>query len=394
MLRPCPNRSPLPGPAVPAIPLALLLLLASPRAAHADDFVAYRYENYTESGGRVGVRTQGLAASEDLGTDMNIGVTLVDDAIAGASPTGAPAPAGSSQVPLAHLEDHRKSWEADFSRQFRMVDVTLGASESREHDYVSRGWSLSTKADLNEKNTTLLLGVAGHSDDVETFYDPEHLYVGKRAFTAIVGITQVLDPRTFVSLNVTWGHETGFLNDQYKVVGKTVELVPGSFFALVFAENRPGERDTGTLLASVNRAYPDAHAAIEASYRFYADTFGITAHTVELRWIQKLGGAVTVSPEVRLYGQDAASFFYYNLDDTDIMPTRVPDSGGTHYSSDYRLSSLYGVTYGIKAAWKIRDHVQLDVAYNRYDMRGRDGVTPRSAYPTANILSIGARVSW
>ena len=382
------------GPGGPAVPLALLLLLASPRAARADDFVAYKYESYAEEGGRVGVRTQGLAASEDLGTDMSIGFTLINDAITGASPTGAMAPAGSGQVPLAHLEDHRKSWEADFSRRFKMVNVTLGASESREHDYVSRGWSLTTQTDLNEKNTTLLLGVAGHSDDVETFYDPEHLYVGKQAFTAIVGVTQILDPRTFVSFNLTWGHETGFLNDQYKVVGKTVELVPGSFFALVFAENRPGERDTGTLLASVNRAYPAAHAALEASYRFYADTFGITAHTVELQWIQKIGGAVTLSPEVRLYEQGGARFYYYNLNDTAIMPTRVPDSSGTNYSSDYRLSSLYGVTCGIKATWKIRDHVQLDVAFNRYDMRGRDGVTPRSAYPTANITSVGARISW
>jgi len=389
-----PNTRQAVSPVLPALPLALLLALASPRAARADDFLAYKYENYEEPGGRVAVQTQGLSASEDLGADMNFGVTLINDAIAGASPTGAPAPAGSGQVPLAHLEDHRKSWEADFSRRFRMVNVTLGASESREHDYVSRGWSLSTQTDLNEKNTTLLVGVAGHSDDVETFYDPEHVYVGKQSFNAIIGVTQVLDPLTFVSVSATWGHETGFLNDQYKVVAKTVELIPGSFFALVFAENRPGERDTGTLLASVNRAFPSAHAALEASYRFYADTFGITANTVELKWIQKIGGAVTLEPGIRLYEQGAANFYYYNLDGTNIIPTRVPDSSGPHYSSDYRLSSLYGTTYGIKATWKIHDHLQLDVAFNRYDMRGRDGVTPGSAYPSANITSVGARVTW
>jgi uncharacterized protein DUF3570 len=394
MPRRSPNTSQLDVPGLPALPLALLLALASPRAARADDFVAYKYENYGEPGGRVGVQTQGLSASEDLGADMNFGVTLINDAIAGASPNGLPAPAGSGQVPLSHLADHRKSWEADFSRRFKGVNVTVGASESREHDYVSRGWSLSTQTDLNEKNTTLLAGVAGHADDVETFYDFQHAYLGKQAFAAIIGVTQILDPRTFVSVNVTWGRETGYLDDQYKVVGKTEELVPGSFFPLVFAENRPGERDTGTLLASVNRAFPAAHAAAEASYRFYADTYGITAHTVDLKWIQKVGGGVTLSPEVRLYEQGAANFYHYNLDDTNILPTFVPDSSGTNYSSDYRLSSLYATTYGIRATWKIRDHLQLDAGFSRYDMRGRDGVTARSAYPSANITSVGARVSW
>lgn len=379
---------------LPALPLALVLVLASPRAARADDFLAYKYESYDETGGRVGVRTQGLAASEDIGIDMTIGFTLINDAIAGASPTGVPAPAGTSQVPLSQLSDHRKAWEADLSRKFASVDVTVGVSQSREHDYVSRGWSLNTQADLNQKNTTLLFGVAGHADDVETFFDPLHTYVGKQAFSAIAGITQILDPRTFVSLDFTWGRETGYLDDQYKVVEKTEQLLPGTFFPLEFAENRPGERNTGTLLASINRAFPAAHGALEASYRFYGDTFGVTANTVELRWIQKLGGQVTLSPELRLYRQGAADFYYYDLNDTDILPTRFPDPSGTNYSSDYRLSSFDGVTCGLKATVKIGQHVQLDLAYDRYTMRGRDGVTPQSAYPLANIYTAGARVTW
>lgn len=376
-----------------ALPLALLIVLARP-AARADDFIAYKYENYDEAGGRVGVRTQGLAASEDLGSGMQIGVTLMNDAISGASPTGIPAPVGSAQVPLAQLDDHRKEWEVDFSAKVRDVDLTLGTSQSREHDYVSRGWSLNTATDLNVKNTTVLLGLAGHDDQVETFFDPQHAYIGKQAFSAIAGITQVLDRRTFVTLNFTWGRETGYLDDQYKLVQKTEELVAGSFFPLAFAENRPGERNSGSLFASVNRAYPGAHGALEASYRFYADTFGVTANTVELRWIQKLGDRVSVSPELRLYRQDAANFYSYNLDDAAVTPTVVPNGNGPAYSSDYRLSSFDGLTCGLKATWKVQAHVQLELAYDRYAMRGRDGVTPQSAYPVAAIVSAGARLSW
>jgi hypothetical protein len=382
------------GPALPALPLALVLALASPRAARADDFLAYKYESYDESGGRMGIRTQGLAASEDLGADFNVAVTLINDAIAGASPTGVPAPAGSSQVPLASLRDHRKDWDVELSRKFANVDVTAGYSQSREHDYVSRGWSLNTQTDLNQKNTTLLAGVAGHSDDVETIYDPERTYVGKQAFSAIAGITQVLDPKTFVSLDFTWSRETGYLDDQYKEVEKTEEVVPGTYFPLVFAENTPGEHNSGALLASVNRAFPGAGGALEASYRFYGDTYGVMASTVEVRWIQKIGDRFTLAPELRLYRQGAADFYYYNLNDTDFLPTRTPDSSGTNYSSDYRLSSFDAVTCGLKATLKVQAHFQLELAYDRYEMRGRDGVTPQSAYPTANIYTAGARVTW
>ena len=378
-----------------AVPLALFLMLALPRqSAHADGSITYKYEDYDEAGGRVGVRTQGILIDQALGAGIQFSATLVDDAIAGASPTGAPAATASGQVPLQHLADHRKAWETDLARRFGRTDLSAGIAQSREHDYISRGWSLNTLTDFNRKNTTLLAGIAGHDDDVETFYDPQHLYVSKHAFSAITGVTQLLDKWTSVTLNFTWGRETGFLNDQYKLVVKSLELLPGVFLPLGYPENRPNERNTGAAYASINRAFPAAHGAVEASYRFYDDTYGIVANTVELRWLQKIGDHFTLAPELRLYEQGAADFYYYDLDVTSIEPTHVPNPGGPAYSSDYRLSSLDSVTYGIKATWKPNDRLEFVAAFDRYSMRGRDGVTPQSAYPVANIVSVGAKVSW
>jgi len=378
-----------------AIPLALFLLFASPKpSARAEDSLAYKFENYTEAGGRVGVQTQGIVASQSIGADMTFGLTAVTDAIAGATPTGLAAPASSDQVPLAHLSDHRKAWEADLSRQFSRVNLSAGISESREHDYVSRGWSLNSLTDFNEKNTTLLAGVAGHEDDVETFFDPERTYAKKHALSMIAGVTQLLDPKTSVTLNVTWSRETGYLSDQYKLVQQNVEILPGVVFPLVFAENRPGEHNAGVVFASINRAFPGLHGALEGTYRYYRDTFGVAANSVELTWLEKIGERFTVGPDLRYYEQSAAKFYYYDLATTNIIPTTVPNPAGPAYSSDYRLSSLYTTTYGLKAVWKPKAWLQLDLAYDRYSMRGRDGVTPQSAYPRANILTMGAKVSW
>jgi hypothetical protein len=375
--------------------LALLVLLASPRpAARAEDYLAYKYVDYAEGGDRMGVRTQVLDASQGLGPDTQLGVTLTNDAIAGASPTGMRAPAGSDQVPLSHLTDHRKEWEGSLARQIGSVNVALGASESREHDYVSRGWSLNTLTDFNLKNTTLLAGIAGHDDGVKAFVSQLEPYLPKHAFNAIIGVTQLLDQRTSVTLNLTWGRQTGYLDDQYKQVEQSLVLAPGDLLPLSYLENLPGTHDSGALYASVNHAFPEVKAAIEARYHYYRDTYGVQASTLELTWLQKLGKQFTLAPSVRFHDQGAASFYYYNLDQTDIMPTAVPDAAGPHYSSDYRLSSLDTVTCGLKLTFKMNDTVQMDVAYDRYAMRGRDGVTPQSAYPSANIISAGARVSW
>jgi hypothetical protein len=379
----------------PALPLALFLILASPRPqARAEGSLEYKFENYTETGGRVGVQTQGVDANQDIGTDMHFSLTAVTDAIAGATPTGVPAQAGSNQVQLAHLEDHRKAWVAELSRQLGRVNLSAGFSESREHDYISKGWSLNSLTDFNQKNTTLLVGVAGHNDKVETFFDPERFYTDKHAESAIVGVTQLLDPNTKLTLNFTWARETGYLSDQYKVVMQSIEIIPGTFFPLIFAENRPSEHNSGVAYAAINRALPALDAAIEASYRFYGDTYGVDANTVSLRWLQSVGRRLTLSGEARYYEQSAAKFYYYDLTTTSIQPTYTPDPSGPAYSSDYRLSSLYTTNVGVKLVWKPADWIQGDVAVDRYTMRGRDGVTSQSAYPRANIVTLGVKLIW
>ena len=375
-----------------AVPLAVLLAVAAPRQARAEDSVAYKYIDYSETAGRIDVRTQVVAVNQEIGL-AQLGVVLTDDAISGASPDGT-RPNGPGPVPLVALADHRKAWEADLARPFGTVTIEAGVSESREHDYVSRGWSLNTRTDLNQKNTTLLAGIAGHADEVKTYILPERFYEPKHALSAILGVVQVIDPATFVTVNLTGGRESGDLNDQYKVVEKTEELVPGSFFQLGFHENLPAFRNLGAVLVAVNHAVPSLAGAVEASFRFYEDSFGVAAGTAELRWLQKAGSRLTLAPEARVHEQGAARFYHYDLDPTDILPTRIPNPSGPNYSSDYRLSSLYTTTLGIKLSWAVSDRVGLDLAYDRYAMHGCDGITPASAYPTANILSAGGKVSW
>ena len=374
-----------------AVLAAWVLVLAQPREAKAENDLSYHYEEYREAG-RITVRSQGAQAEQDLGTDMRVKIGGVIDSIAGATPTGEPAPAGSDQVILSHLSDLRRAWNAEVSKQLPRVNVALGFSRSVEHDYASNGWSINTLTDFNQKNTTVLLGVAGTDDNVEVFFKPA--WLRKVSNDVIAGVTQLIDPRTSVTADLTWGRETGFLNDQYKLVEKDIQILPGIFLPETFAENRPNERTKVVAFLSVNRAFPGAKGALEASYRFYHDTYGISAHTLDLAWFQQLSDRVVLRLSVRPYQQDAAGFYHYRLNDTPLIPTSFPNPQGPFYSSDGRLSALRSLDCGLKAVWTAAAWLQLGAEVSRYTQRGTDGVIPQSAYYRATVTSASARLSW
>jgi hypothetical protein len=380
-------------PLTPSALLAAALALGLTRpAAKADDSIAYKFENYREEDGRITVETQSSQVDQDILTGGHISLTGTIDAVAGATPTGRPAPEGSDQVVLTEIHTRRKAWSGDCSQQYRNLNVSVGFADSREPDYVSAGWSANLLADFNEKNTTVRLGVAGIDDRVEVFFEPA--YLPKHSTSAIAGITQVLDPVTFVTVNLTLANADGYLSEPHKFVEKGIEILPNIILEEAFGENSPNERQSATLFTSINHAFPGAKGAVEASYRLYSDTYGIVGHTLELSWLQHVGSRLVVEPEARYYQQSAARFYYYNLDDTAIVPVHIPMGTAPYYTSDFRLSAEDDYTYGLKVTLKAAERIELVASYERFAMHGRDGVTPGSAYPTAGITSVGAKFSW
>lgn len=387
-----------PSSRLPALPgFRCLVLLAAwfflqARAARAENAVSYKYVDYREVGDRISVESHYGQIDQDLGTDAHLKVMGVIDTIAGATPNGQPPPSPGASVPLTNLHDRRNAWSTELSNQFSRVNISAGYAYSRESDYVSKGWSLNTLTDFNQKNTTLLLGAAGTNDGVRVLYQSD--WLDKRGLDLIAGVTQLLDPATSVSFDVGYGRATGYLADPYRVIQQVTEVLPGIFLPLTYGENRPGSREKWTGFASVNHSFAAAHGAIEASYRLYHDTWGTTSSTLDLTWLQKFGEHVILQPSFRFYDQTAANFYRIDVTGANFTPTGMPMPAGPFFSSDYRLSALRTYDYGLKLIVKFNAACQIDVAYDRYDMRGKDSVTSPTAYPSANILTTGLRYSW
>ena len=369
-----------------------MLAVLQPRLARAENSVTYKYQDYREAAGRIAVQVNSGLWEQDLGPAMHLKLTAVMDSIAGATPDGEPPPTPGGQVPLSKMTEERKAWSFDFSRQFSAVNVDVGVAQSRESDYVSKGWSLNTLTDFNAKNTTLVAGIAGTDDDIKVYF--QQPWLRKRSLDLLVGVNQLIDPLTAVTFNLTYGEADGYLGDPYKLVQKNTAVFPGVFLPRTFNENRPDHRAKWIAYAAINRAFPELHGALEASYRYHTDDFGIMSHTVILEWFQKLGSKFILRPSFRYYQQCAADFYVVTLNNSPIVPTFRPTGKGPYYSADYRLSDLDTVDCSLQAIWTVNDHLQVDATIGKYAMDGRDGVTSDSAYPRATVATFGLKFTY
>ena len=374
-----------------------MLALCQPRAAKAEDSLTYKFQSWQEDNQRIRVDSHYALAEGDIGTETHIKAMALIDSIAGATPTGELPRTPGGDAPLAHMEDLRHAWSADISHQFKRVSVDAGYAVSRESDYLSKGWSLNTVTDFNQKNTNLLLGY-GRTDD--TIMEPKLGWTKDRYKTGndyLVGLTQLFDANTSGSLNVTYGQSNGFMSDPYKIVSTTMlDADPGFYYTP--PENRPLEKNKLSVFLSLNHNYEKIHGALETSYRYYHDTFGIRSHTLALLWVQDLGAHFVLQPSARLYRQSQGDFYYYNLDQAGVVTSYDPvtletgTGSAPFYSSDYRLSKMETVDLGLKLTWKVKPWLWIDAAYDRYLTRGLDHVTPQDVYSKANVFTVGVKL--
>ncbi len=195
---------------------------------------------------------------------------------------------------------------------------------------------------------------------------------------------QLFGPKAYLTVNASLGFEHGYLADPYRGVMFANELQNNPDDAALSPEVRPRHRNSQILYASWTQFVTPANGSYEFSYRFFHDTYGIFAHTAELDWHQKIGKNLVISPMFRYYVQNAADFYYILVPDSNNPPA--------YYSSDYRLSEFESFATGVTITWRIVKHLSFDASYMRYVMRGLDGVTSQSAYPSANVFNIGLRI--
>ena len=439
-----------------SISLALLLpLLRVGRVLGAEDEVGYRKSYYREGDNRISVSTDVWRFDVGLKEAVRVSGEVVVDAISGATPNGAPPPATwnfqkygdyfqsayrqkydqllaggslydfyhsgqisyneftnaagtvaagqataaaaaayhaltnsplyrSRKVILQEMHEHRNAFNIAVPVTFGAHQFTPSFAYSAESDYVSYVGALNYALALNDKNTTVSTGWAHNGDTVWDRLNTGAWYA-KTTDSVFLGLVQLFGPKAYLTVNGTLGFEHGFLADPYRIVlaENILQDTPGAPEEYQF-ERRPRHRNTEILYASWTQFVTPLNGSYEVGYRFFHDSYGISANTVELDWHQKLGKALVISPTFRYYRQNAADFYYLMVPDSHHLPS--------YFSADYRLSELDSIAVGVTITWRVYKHLSIDAAYLHYSMAGLDGQTSPTAYPTADMVSIGARV--
>jgi hypothetical protein len=351
--------------------IAALLQLCVLTASFAETTFETRFQYYQEDNDRIRVDSDYSLFTLDLSDTLLLDGTLLYSAISGSSPTGLPAPSKNGQVPTGYLEDERYATSLNLTKDFGTHALKGGVSYSYERDYTSWGASVQDTIFFNQKNTELVLGLAGADDQVGAA--GSQLDESKQTFDALIGVNQVLGPNTLLSFNVTLGWKRGYLSEAYKriLIGDEVYL-----------DDRPTDKFEQLGLITLTHYIESWDASVEASYRFGRNDWGSSSNTGMLALYKYMfGKRLVVRPSVRFYDQSAADFYKTQF-------TGFEDFA----SSDYRLSAEQTLNLGLQLTYNIiPEKLMLDVGYERYQSWGTDDVTAASAYPDAHSISIGLR---
>ena len=393
---------------------------------------------YAEGDDRVMAFEPVISATRNFDSETKLNLKLALDTLTGASPNGATPsdqpqtfarPSGNGTYTTAATEqplddtfrDTRAAFSATWSAPLnRDWAYSAGGYLSSEHDYQSVGVNGSLSRYLNQKNTTLTLGINLSSDSInpeggvpvgmsrmanpgsgsyDTDFDNSRdgSSETKQIFDIIAGVTQVIDRNTLMQFNYSLSSSSGYLTDPYKIVSVIDDAAGANFGGnladgngnIYVYEERPDTRLKHALYWQGKRQLSNGDIA-DISYRFMTDDWGINSHTLEFRYRWDLGQSY-LEPQVRWYSQSAADFYERYLTASNYQTQEA-------VSADYRLGEMDAWTLGIKYGHRLSGDREWygRLAFYQQTNSGDNGfgkLQTQELYPetTATMLTFGYR---
>jgi hypothetical protein len=123
----------------------------------------------------------------------------------------------------------------------------------------------------------------------------------RQTVNANLSVSQILSPTTVVDASYGFTLQTGTLQTTYN----SVPLVGGGRADEVFA----GRRFRHAFSGRISQHIPDTRSTVKVSYRYYVDSYDLTAHTVEGQLYQYLVDWLYVRGSYRWHHQTGVDFY-------------------------------------------------------------------------------------
>ena len=251
-------------------------------------------------------------------------------------------------VSSASRIDLRSYSTLEAARTFETQTVVISAGFSKEYDYSSAMVGLRWTRDFNLRNTTVaasgryyadrlqLIGIdgsEGEDDDTPT--------ATRRTTDLSFSVTRLLGRRTVGTVEVGVSLQRGFLSTPFhEVVLAASSGVPSG---LRVAERLPDTRDRRAVGVRLNHAATN-WLVERLEFRYYSDTFGITAYTVDTETHVRLPSAdeMWIFPILRFHRQTGSD--YFGLPGTQTIDTEF-------FTADWDLSGFNSWRYSGGWRW-------------------------------------------
>ena len=271
---------------------------------------------------------------------------------------------------VSHASAVNEAVGVDLTSRFDLTEddqLTSNLAWHEEEPFGSGSFGLGYSHAMADDNA--VLGVSGQATfDRFDYLQPNGDRHGRRNRTALnanLNFSQLLSPTTIFDASYGLTFQQGTLDTTYNSVplaggaGRTNELFPHS-------------RTRQAVQARIAQHLPDSHTTLRAGYRYYTDTFQLSAHTADFELHQYLLPRLIARGSFRYYSQTGVDFFSTAFSSQESL--RLPRT------ADSDLALFHAREYGLKLLWLTRGQSSLDLGYVHYF---------RDNGLSANIFSLG-----
>lgn len=321
--------------------VAMLLAVASFAAAAAvlpEDRSDLMYHYY--SGGGIEVDGPALLIRQGVGDSTSLAASYYADSISGAS-----IDVVTTASPYKEKRDEY-SLSADYI--YRDNLLTMSYTSSKEPDYIADTYSFDVTHDIFAGLTALSLGYTVGHDVVLRNTDPTFRETLDR-YQYRLGFSQIITKNLIMDLRYEAMLDDGFLNNPYRAARILGASVP---------EKYPSTRASHAVALQLRQGLDlfkkqELRSAFKFDYRYFWDTWGIVADTIELGYQQYFNKHILVDWHYRYYDQSKATFY------SDDFPDRF-----TYMARDKELSSFTSNSLGTKITFRVVNRESFKFSYS------------------------------
>jgi hypothetical protein len=318
--------------ALAALCLAGLPALAGVLPEDRLDVLYHRYQ-----GGGITVQGPSILVQKRIGDHFAVNANYYQDMISSAS-----IDVLLSASPYKETRT-QKSVGAEYLHG--KTTYTAGLINSIEPDYKANTSYYSVSQDMFGDLTTVTLSYSRGWDQIyrdikvdgKIINDPTfHQRADHRVYG--LSVSQILTRNLIGTLNYQFSSDQGYLASPYRLIRYVDPNNPVGYS--LAPQVYPNTRTMDALSTSL-KYYLPYRAALTGKYRYFIDSWGIVAHTLQLDYVQPIRHW-TLDGNIRYYRQGAASFY------SDIFPYA---NYSNYMARDRELAAFHSITFGFEASY-------------------------------------------